>query len=77
MIAVKPHGMKKEIWGRFASVPSGAAALRWRRNCPFYPAALKHPNTQMMSQIKVVQVTAGAKGPPMVFVGAAQLESEK
>lgn len=31
----------------------------------------------MMSQTKVMQVTAGAKGPPMVFMGAAQLDSEK
>lgn len=49
--------------GQLASVPSGAAPLRWRRNCPSCPAVPKHPNTHMMSQTKVMQVTAGAKGP--------------
>lgn len=63
--------------GQLASVPRGAAALRWRRNCPSCPAVPKHPNTHMMSQTKVMQVTAGAKGPPMVFMGAALLDSDK
>lgn len=62
-----------EILGQLASVPSGAAALR----LPIPPAVPKHPNTHIRSQAKVIQVTAGAKGPPLVFMGAAHLESDK